>query len=125
MSNYTVLYVEDDPINAFIVERLLGKYFTIKIARNGEEALQLVQQKHFDLILMDINLGSEQMDGTETMRMIKALDAYKNTKVFAVTSYAMPEDRVQFLRNGFDDYFSKPIDQLQLKSAIEQVLQTG
>lgn len=120
-----ILYVEDDPINALIVERLLGKYFHITIASNGEQALKMVQEKKFDLILMDINLGSEQMDGTEAMTLIKAMETYRETKVFAVTSYAMPEDRILFLSKGFDNYFAKPIDHLKLKQAIEEVLHPG
>jgi two-component system cell cycle response regulator DivK len=114
-----ILYVEDDPINGLIMKKLLGKYYAIELVENGELALDLLQNRPFDLILMDINLGNHHMDGTETMKIIKTMKGYEDLPVYAVTSYAMPEDRAYFLKQGFDAYFSKPIDHHLIKEAIE------
>ncbi len=114
-----ILYVEDDKINALVMEKLLQSNFNITIAHSGEKAVEMASLFKYDLVLMDINLGDEHMDGTETMLQIKQMDSYKETKFFAVTSYAMPEDRQHFLEQGFDEYFSKPVDHKAIISRIE------
>ena len=114
-----ILYVEDDEINAFILTKFLETDFDIAVAPDGEQCLSLLQQQHYDLILMDINLGKGKMDGVQTMKKLKELPEYQDTPVFAVTSYAMPEDQEKFLQEGFDAYFSKPVDKSHIVQAID------
>lgn len=106
----SVLIVEDDPINLLIARKLLEKHFTITSVMNGNAALEKVNQYHFDVILMDINLGDEDLDGIEVMRRIRQQEHLNELKIYALTSYAMPEDKERFINEGFDFYFPKPIN---------------
>lgn len=105
-----VLIVEDDPINLLVAKKLLEKHFEITSATNGYQALEIIESSDFDLILMDINLGDDAIDGTEVMQKIKGNPNKKYIKIYAVTSYALPEDRERFLSFGFDYFFPKPIN---------------
>ncbi len=117
-----ILYVEDDPINALVMQRLLKSEFDVIHSTDGETCLVMLEKKKFDLILMDINLGKGKMDGVETMHQIKANPKTKDIKVIAVTSYALPEDRDRFLREGFDAYIPKPVEREALLKTIHQYL---
>lgn len=117
-----ILYVEDDSINAFVVEKLLKRDFQVSHVIDGESCLERIQHESFDCILMDINLGKGKMDGVEAMKKIKELNQYKNIPVIAVTSYAMPEDEDRFLKDGFDSYLSKPVERKTLIQNIERFL---
>jgi two-component system, cell cycle response regulator DivK len=115
-----VLIVENDPINMLIARKFLETRFEVECTFNGEQALELVQENSFDVILMDINLGEDTLDGIQTMNKIREMPACKGIKVFAITSYAMPDDKDRFLNLGFDKYFAKPYDKNRLISAIEE-----
>jgi two-component system, cell cycle response regulator DivK len=104
-----ILIVEDDEINMYIMDRLLKNEFILSKAKNGDEALLLAEKNHFDVILMDINLGNTSIDGIEVMKRIRIMESLKASRIFAVTSYAMPEDKKRFLNLGFDAYFAKPL----------------
>lgn len=117
-----ILYVEDNKINAMVMDKMLSKeHSKITIVENGFDALKIVQDDMPDLILLDINLGKNQMDGCELLKKIQELPAHKNTPVFAVTAYAMPGDEKRFINIGFDQYFSKPIDFPALLSEIKKI----
>lgn len=115
-----VLYVEDDSINAFVIIKLLASDFNVSHVSDGESCLSLVAEEQFDCILMDINLGKGKMDGVETMRHIKEFPSYAQTPIFALTSYAMPEDEERFLKDGFDCYLPKPIERKVLIECIRK-----
>lgn len=105
-----LLYVEDDPINAFILERLVRhEYHTLHV-EDGESCLSVLARETFDAVLMDINLGNGKIDGVETMKRIKAMPGFRYLPIIAVTSYAMPEDRARFLDAGFNGYLPKPLE---------------
>lgn len=118
-----VLYVEDDSINAFVIIKLLASDFDVSHVADGESCLSLVAEKQFDCILMDINLGKGKMDGVETMRHIKEFSSYAQTPIFALTSYAMPEDEERFLKDGFDCYLPKPIERKVLIERIKKFVE--
>ncbi|MFD2561111.1 response regulator [Aquimarina rubra] len=117
-----ILYVEDNKINAMVMNKMLSKNGSnVIIAENGSSALKIVKQSPLDLILVDINLGLNQMDGCELLKRFKKLDALKDIPIYAVTAYAMPGDAQKFLKIGFDKYFSKPVNFEKLLSAISKV----
>lgn len=116
-----ILYVEDDPINAFVVERLLRKDFQITLAESGERCLEIIQAEKFECVLMDINLGKGYMNGTEAMKLVKNTPGYERIPVIAVTSYAMPEDEERFLAEGFDCYLPKPVERKILLHEINRL----
>ncbi len=117
-----ILYVEDNKINAMVMDKMLSKNDSnVIIAENGSQALAVVKEKNLDLILVDINLGLNQMDGCELLQRFKKLDLLQNIPVFAVTAYAMPGDKQRFLNLGFDNYFSKPVNFDKLLSVISKI----
>ena len=117
-----LLLVEDDAINLFVARKLLGKHHQIDSAVNHREAFQLLELQNFDVILLDINLGGDSLDGVAILRHIRQRYPEWNVPVFAVTSYAMSEDRVKYLKAGFDRYFPKPINRFEILNAIEEEL---
>jgi len=117
-----LLYVEDDPINALVMQRLLKTFYQVVHVVDGESCLQLLEKEPFDLILMDINLGKGKMDGVETLHRIRANPKYWLTKVVTVTSYALPEDEERFLKEGFNGYLAKPVNRKVLLDMLQQYL---
>jgi two-component system, cell cycle response regulator DivK len=117
-----VLHVEDDPVNAMLMGKMLRLEYEVTQVEDGETCLQKVQEEKFDVILMDVNLGKGKMNGTDTLKMIKELPDYKNVPVIAITSYSFPEDEEELLNQGFDDYFAKPVEFSKLIDRINQYI---
>jgi two-component system, cell cycle response regulator DivK len=115
-----VLHVEDDPVNAMVMGKLLGLEYELAQAVDGESCLAMIEKEQFDVILMDVNLGKGKMNGTDTLKKIKEKPEYKNVPVIAITSYTFPEDEDELLNAGFDDYFAKPVEFAKLVDRINQ-----
>lgn len=114
-----ILYVEDNKINAVVMDKMLSKHACDVITvESANTALQQVNASVFDLILVDINLGVNQMDGCELLRKFRLIDTLKSIPIYAVTAYALPGDEAHFLQKGFDQYFSKPVDFEKLLNVI-------
>ena len=104
-----ILIVEDDERNMKLFRDLLHSqgYVTLE-ACNGEEGVLPAQQKHPDLILMDVQMPVK--DGIQATREIKADPETHSIPVIALTAFAMKGDREQLSNEGgFDGYISKPI----------------
>lgn len=119
-----VLLAEDDAVSSLTGKRLLEKAGChVAVAKDGREALQLLAEQDFDLILMDIQMPT--MDGVEATKAIRgtqALGAKANVPIVAMTAYAMTGDKETFLAAGMDDYLAKPVDKAELMNVIERVL---
>ena len=117
-----ILYVEDNRINAIVMDKMLTNATSkVTIAETPMKALKIANEKPLDLILVDINLGLNQMDGCELLKRFKKLDFLRNIPIYAVTAYAMPGDEQRFLELGFDNYFSKPVNFDKLIKAIDRI----
>ncbi|MDX1992686.1 MAG: response regulator [bacterium] len=117
----TILYIEDDPINARLVRRMLDDAtFTLLSAEDGLEGLQIARQQRPDLILMDINLPS--VSGLDITRRLKADKELRHIPVIALTGNDKMKDRGEALAAGCDDYLPKPVSRLELLKTIEQHL---
>ncbi len=105
-----ILLVEDYKHSQIIVTRLLKKnnFESIVVVENGLQAFEQVQQQHYDLILMDMQMPV--MNGFEATQKIRLLEDYKNTPIIALTAFAMKGDREKCLDVGATDYIPKPID---------------
>ena len=105
-----ILLVEDDVRNIFALSKVLEPLgATLKIARDGREALsQLAQLEAVDLVLMDIMMP--EMDGLTAMRHIREQPRWAQLPIIALTAKAMADDRQECLDAGADDYIAKPID---------------
>lgn len=115
-----VLIVDDDALCIFLAEAALKNHFHIHSVSNGHKALEAVEKKKYDIILMDINLGDERMDGIRTMRMIKQEKRHKYIKVLAVTSFTHTTD--WYAKQGFDGVYAKPIIEEQIVEVIRETL---
>lgn len=112
-----ILVVDDSPSNQLVVECLLeGQGHELHYADSGTQAIELVQQQTFDLILMDISMP--QMTGVEATRRIRTLLGEHCPKVVAVTAHTMAGDRERYLAEGLDGFIAKPIDKPELLQAI-------
>ena len=117
--NTNVLVAEDNTINQLLVGYLLKKYgITPVFVQNGWEVIEKLQQEHFDLLLLDIQMPV--MNGYQTMRKIAELNLH--VPVVAMTAYVMPGDKEKCLAAGMDDYISKPINEIYLQKILNRYL---
>jgi CheY-like chemotaxis protein/HPt (histidine-containing phosphotransfer) domain-containing protein len=105
-----ILLVEDNELNQIVAADLLGGVAgaLVQIANNGHEALTLLDQHPFDLVLMDVQMPG--MDGYEATRRLRANPAWAALPVVAMTAHAMERDRVLCLAAGMNDFVSKPFE---------------
>ena len=119
-----LLFAEDDEENLHTGKLMLEKLgYSVTTATNGQEALKLLAEQDFDLILMDIQMPV--MDGVEATKFIRGGQAghdKSNIPIIAMTAYAMVGDKEKFLAAGMNDYISKPVDMEVLKGVIEKVM---
>jgi len=119
-----ILLVEDEMINKTLATTVLErKGWTVKVADNGVQALEILDKRIFDLVLMDIQMP--KMDGYETTAAIRKREKRTgaHTPIIAMTAYAIKGDRKKCLASGMDGYISKPIDPRKLCDEIQSVVQ--
>ncbi|MFQ5571100.1 MAG: PAS domain S-box protein, partial [Rhodothermales bacterium] len=118
-----ILAVEDSPEIQMLLEYMLSDFYDIEATSDEEGALLLAQQKKYDLIFMDINLGGERT-GEDVLASLRELPGYEDIPVVAMTAYALLEDRERFLDSGFDGYLSKPFTMRQAQNMVQHMLST-
>jgi len=113
-----ILAVDDNKVNLEVIKHLLKKYeIEIDLAASGDECIRLCSNKCYDLIFMDHMMPSP--DGIETMRILHSGDNLnRDTPVMVVTANAIKGAREEYLKEGFVDYLSKPINTMALETAI-------
>lgn len=116
-----ILVVEDNPPIQLLFRHLLGAHFDIKLVDTVERALDVAGREHFDLFLLDINLG-EARTGVDLLELLRGMPDYDATPAVACTAYAGEDYRAHFLASGFDEYVDKPFSRPILMGAIEQAL---
>jgi hypothetical protein len=118
----TVLLVDDDARNIFALSSLLERRgMHVLTATTGREAIALVQSSpEIALVLMDIMMP--EMDGYETMDVIRRNPAHRRLPIIALTAKAMKGDREKCLEAGASDYLAKPVNTDQLLSALRMWL---
>lgn len=120
-SDIDCLYVEDQIDSQILFKVQMRDLKEIEFATSFEKAIPLLKSKHFDLIVMDINLQGEY-NGLDAMRAIKRMPNYADTPIIAVTAYILPGDRERFIKAGFNDFISKPVLRDKLETVIQKVL---
>jgi signal transduction histidine kinase/CheY-like chemotaxis protein len=116
------LVVEDNVINQKLIQILLEEYdISVDTALNGLEAVELCEQKSFDIIFMDIDMP--YMNGIVATQEIKDNIFIKSTTpIVALTAMAMQGDKEMLLREGLDDYLAKPLTREKLEYILEKYL---
>ena len=122
-----IFVVEDDRMNRLILEKMLTKLGKVKLAVDGDDCMNIINQEaknghFFQIMLFDINLPGD-WDGVKLLKEIrKKYPEYQHIPFIAQTAYAMAGDKDRFLKEGFDSYLSKPIDKNELITTIKQQL---
>lgn len=104
-----ILLVEDEPVNQEIARELLEEAgLMVDLADDGEQAVAMVRQSDYDLVLMDMQMP--QLNGIEATRAIRALDDKQRVPIVAMTANVFDEDRWNCFEAGMNDHVGKPVD---------------
>jgi DNA-binding response OmpR family regulator len=120
----SVLVVDDEPNIVASLEFLLKKAgYDVRVARNGEEALRAVAQRHPDLVLLDVMMPIR--DGYDVCESIRANPVLKNVHIIMLTAKSREVEHEKALALGADDYIVKPFSTRELVERVKQVLGPG
>ena len=116
-----VIVADDNAINLNIAKRLLVKFgFTVDTCLSGQECLDMVRQKKYDMIFLDHMMPG--MDGVETLNHLK--EEHGNlVPTIALTANASDDSRSEYMNLGFTDYLTKPIDMKELDKILKRLFQ--
>jgi CheY-like chemotaxis protein/anti-sigma regulatory factor (Ser/Thr protein kinase) len=104
-----ILIVDDDPRNIFVLASVLEDFGAeILEAESGKEALEVLEQQHVDLILMDIMMP--EMDGYQVIQAIRESKTYNKVPIIAITAKSLKDDSEKCIVAGANDYISKPVE---------------
>lgn len=108
LKNVKILVVEDNKINQMITKKILNKmHLSCDLIDNGEEAVEMVKETTYDIVLMDIHMPG--ISGLEATKRIRGFD--KELTIFALTAVTLEDKMQEFDEAGFDDIISKPFKQ--------------
>jgi signal transduction histidine kinase/CheY-like chemotaxis protein len=121
----TVLYIEDDPVNALLVQEALRARprWRLLHAADGRSGLALAQTLRPTVVLTDINLPG--LSGQQVVQALRDDPLMRQTLCIGLSADAMSEQVVEAMRSGFDDYWTKPLDVRTLPARIEAWLERG
>ena len=113
-----ILLVEDNPVNQLVAKGMLSKLgCEVIVAAHGGEALKLLEEQRFDMVLMDCNMPV--MDGYEASRQIRRSGRWPDLPIVALTANALSEERERCRAAGMDDYLAKPFRREELKALLD------
>lgn len=113
-----VLLVEDNPVNQLVAKGMLGKLgCEVIVAAHGAEALDQLEARDFDMVLMDCNMPV--MDGYEASRQIRRSGRWPQLPIVALTANAMSEERERCRAAGMSDYLAKPFRREELAVLLD------
>src|SRR6185369_13592614 len=115
-----LLIIEDSPTQADLLRLMLEKQdFRVRVARNGGEALAMLEESKPEIIITDVMMPD--MDGYELCRKIKREEHFKGIPVIILTSLSDPHDVIKGLESGADNFVTKPCDEEYLLARIEHL----
>jgi DNA-binding response OmpR family regulator len=126
----SLLVVDDNEMNRDALSRRLQRHgYSVVTASNGQQALEILAEKSFDLVLLDVTMPG--LNGLDVLKVIRRMDTLTDLPVIMVTAKSQSADIVEALELGANDYVTKPLDipvvlarlrtQLSLKRAVDQV----
>jgi hypothetical protein len=123
LSRLSCLYLEDQVDSQILFKVQMKELKSIKFAACYEEALPLLDNEHFDFIVIDINLQGEY-NGLDNLKIIRNMPEFADTPIIAVTAYVLPGDKEKFVAAGFQDFISKPIFREKMVDSLERIFLT-
>lgn len=119
-----ILIAEDEPSIVASLEFLLQKGdYEVRVARNGEEALELVERFRPDLMLLDVMMPLRS--GFEVCRKVRENPALERTRIVMLSARGREAERAQGLAMGADAYVTKPFSTRELLAKVSELLQAG
>ena len=118
-----ILVVEDNTETQLIIKINLRDDYDVEITDNSDDAISLIKNNNFDLILLDINLGNG--NGRDVLNMMKEEVEYSNLPVIIITAYDMKEEEKDQLMNLSCDFLEKPLDKKVLLNSISSCLNSA
>ena len=116
---FNILVVDDDRNTRLLMQALLeAEHYTVFLACNGEEALQVMEQQEIDLVILDVMMP--KMDGYAFTRVLR--EAKNDLPILMVSARQLPADRKQGFLAGTDDYMVKPVDEEELLLRMKALL---
>jgi len=120
LTSMNCLYLEDQIDSQILFKVQMKELRSIEFATSLEKALPLLKSKHFDFIMMDINLQGEY-NGLDALKIIRQLPGYKRIPIIAVTAYVVPGAAEKFIKAGFDEFITKPLLREKIIEALRKV----
>ena len=116
-SDINILVVEDNKVNQRVIGGVLGCYHAVPdVADNGQIALDMMNEKAYDLVFMDCSMPV--MDGYEATRVYRESEGERHVLIVAMTAHAMQGARETCLDAGMDDYITKPINPVEVREIL-------
>lgn len=116
---FNILVVDDDKHTRMLIKAVLeSEHYTVFMASNGEEAIDVTYKEHIDLVVLDIMMP--KMDGYEFTKVLREND--NNLPILMVSAMHQPEDKRKGFIVGTDDYITKPIDEEEMLLRIKALL---
>ncbi len=109
---------DEEALRTVLSSELASAGYDVTTVADGDEAIQNVQQKKFDLLLLDIKMP--KVDGFEVLKYIKK--NHPGTRVIMLTGFADLKNAIESKKHGAEDFVSKPYDLVDLLTTIERVL---
>ncbi len=120
----TILYVEDNEDNIYMLSRRLNREgYEVSIARTGSEGVAMARSELPDLVIMDLVLP--EMDGFEAAQQLRSAGETSHIPIIALSASVLPEHRHRAIDAGCDDFETKPVDFPGLLAKIEQLLKAA
>jgi CheY-like chemotaxis protein len=120
----TILIIENEVSNRILIERVLStRGYRCVSASNGQEALNLLDYEHVDLILTDLSMPV--LDGYRTTQLIRERPTLAHVPIVAVTAYALNDENEAAMQIGCNEYLTKPFKPRQLLELVDRLLPQG
>jgi CheY-like chemotaxis protein len=117
--HFHILLAEDNPVNQKIAQRMLKHLgYPVDVAANGLEALQALEHKSYNIILMDTDAGDGRPRSHRIIR--QRLSAEEQPRIIAVTAHALDYSREMCIDAGMDDYIAKPVQKDELAEVLNR-----
>ena len=117
---YTILVVEDNVELLMLMKHLLSRKYRVETARNGGEAVEVIEKSEIDLIISDVMMPV--MDGYELVKYVKNSVDYSHLPVILLTAKAQESDKMDALTVGADEYMTKPFKMKELQLRIDNLI---
>jgi adenylate cyclase len=116
-----ILITDDDPLNREVLRRMLEHHgHRVYEATDGHEALRLLEERSFDLLLLDILMPG--LNGFQVLQRLREQGRLRRTSVIVISALAEVHNSVRCLEEGAEDYLSKPVDRVLLRARINSCL---